>query len=85
MLSEFSNYFDDNEIFRISHPDWLEYQNEFHCPFLNLKAGLSPFKKNWFICFSESPLKTMENAFYFGLKALFVLKIFKFCLEFLVM
>ena len=27
---------------------------------------------------TESPLKMMENAFYFILKALFVLKIFKF-------
>ena len=33
----------------------------------------------------ESPLKMMKNAFYFTLKALFVLKIFKFCLDFLVM
>ena len=43
-----------------------------------LKVGLSPSKKicvNWFI---ESPLKMMKNAFYFILKALFVLKIFKF-------
>ena len=32
-----------------------------------------------------SPLKMMKNAFYFTSKALFVLKIFKFCLDFLVM
>ena len=32
-----------------------------------------------------SPLKMMKNAFYFASKALFVLKIFKFCLDFLVM
>ena len=30
------------------------------------------------ICFTESSLKIMINAFYFILKALFVLKIFKF-------
>ena len=30
-----------------------------------------------FICLIESPLKTMKNTFYFILKALFVLKIFK--------
>ena len=30
----------------------------------------------------ESPLKIMKNAFYFVLKALFDLKIFKFCHEF---
>ena len=35
-------------------------------------------KKNCVICFDESPLKMMKNAFYFILKVLFVLKIFKF-------
>ena len=44
----------------------------------DLKVGLSPSKKNCFICFYESPLKMMKNAFYFTLKALFVLKIQKF-------
>ena len=34
--------------------------------------------KKCVICFIESPLKMMKNAFYFILKALFVLKIFKF-------
>ena len=33
---------------------------------------------------TESPLKVMKNAFYFTLKTLFVLKIFTFCLDFLV-
>ena len=42
------------------------------------KVGLSPSKKNCVICFLENPLKMMENAFYFILKALFILKIFKF-------
>ena len=36
------------------------------------------FQTIFFICFDESPLKGMENAFYFILKALFILKIFKF-------
>ena len=31
----------------------------------------------FFICFNDSPSKMMKNAFYFILKALFVLKIFK--------
>ena len=35
-------------------------------------------KKKCFICFNESPLKMTKNAFYFILKALFVLKTFKF-------
>ena len=39
----------------------------------------SPFqKKICVICFIESPLKMIENAFYFILKALFTPKIFKF-------
>ena len=51
-------------------------------PDLNLrghvKEGLSPSNKFISVCFNESPLKMMKNAFYFILKALFVLKIFKF-------
>ena len=42
------------------------------------KVGLSPSKKICVICFSENLLKMMKNAFYFILKALFVLKMFKF-------
>ena len=40
----------------------------------------SHLPKNSFMSFNESPLKMMENGFYFILKALFVLKIFKFWL-----
>ena len=43
-----------------------------------LKVGLSPSKKIYVICLIESPLKMMKNAFYFNLKTLFILKIFKF-------
>ena len=42
-----------------------------------LKLG-SHRRKKVFICFNDSPSKIMKNAFYFILKALFVLKIFKF-------
>ena len=35
-------------------------------------------KISFYICFNDSPLKTMKNAFYFILKALSVLEIFKF-------
>ena len=42
-----------------------------------IEVGRSPSRKNCVICFIESPLKMMENGFYFILKALFVLKIFK--------
>ena len=46
--------------------------------FIWVKVGLSPSKKNCVICFIESPFEMMKNAFYFTLKALFVLKIIKF-------
>ena len=50
--------------------------------FLKLDPHLPKFI---FICFNDSPSKTMKIDFYFILKALFVPQIFKFCLEFLVM
>ena len=34
-------------------------------------------KRFFIICFTDSPSKLMKNAFYFILKVLFVLKIFK--------
>ena len=43
----------------------------------NLKLDSHLPKKICFIYFSESPLKMMKNLFYFILKALFDLKIFK--------
>ena len=47
--------------------------------FLNIvQVGCQLPKKKCFIFFNESPLKVMKNAFYFKLKALFVLKIFEF-------
>ena len=42
-----------------------------------IKVGLSSSKKNG-CCSIENPLIMMKNAFYFILKSLFVLKIFKF-------
>ena len=42
-----------------------------------LKSDSHLPKKIYFICFNDSPSKVMKNAFYFILKALFVLKIFK--------
>ena len=42
------------------------------------KVGLSSSPQKFFICFNDSPSKTMKNTFYFILKGLFVLKIFKF-------
>ena len=46
-----------------------------HLKTICLKGGLSSLRR----CFSsESPLKVMKRAFYFTLKAVFVLKIFRF-------
>ena len=45
-----------------------------------LKLDSHLLNKIIFVCFNESPLKMMENAFYFIIKALFVLKVFK-CLS----
>ena len=47
-----------------------------------IKGGLLNLRK--FLA-TECPLKIMENTFNLNLKALLVLKIFKFCLQFLVM
>ena len=69
---------------------WWHIINKYSMPFFGLisklftpdniifNSGLSPSKNICFTCLIESPLKMMENAFYFILKALFVLKIFKF-------
>ena len=46
------------------------------------KDPLSGLRQFWA---TESPLKMIKNAFYFTSNALFVLKIFKFCLDFLAM
>ena len=40
--------------------------------------SLLPLKKVVFICFDESPLKMIKNAFYVMLKALYILEIFTF-------
>ena len=42
---------------------------------INLKGALSGLRQ---IFATKSPLKIIKNAFHFTLKALFVLKIFKF-------
>ena len=42
------------------------------------KVGPSPSKKVVFICFKGSPLKVINDAFYFMLKSVFVLEISRF-------
>ena len=52
---------------------------------LLFKVGLLTFKEVGVISVNGRPLKLINNAFYFTLKALFVLKVFTLhCLEFLV-
>ena len=70
--------------FRLFFSKYLEitYSKFFYFLYflIPLKVGLSPSKNNCVICFIESPLKIMKNAFYFILKALFIFKICKFFL-----
>ena len=49
------------------------------------KVRLSPSKIKFLYCFNENSRKKMKNAFYFTLKAFFVLKYLNFYLDFLVM
>ena len=45
---------------------------------LSFEVGLSPSKNICVTCFIKSLLEIMRNAFYFILKALFIIKIFRF-------
>ena len=54
----------------------LIWKTYFMCILLKSDSQLS--KQIFLICFNDSPSKVMKNAFYFILKALSVLKIFKF-------
>ena len=56
-------------------PTWSKEPGQ---KFKYLKVGFTPSEKVCVICFIKGPLKMMKNAFNFILKALFVLKIFKF-------
>ena len=56
----------------------LEVIKVFHTVLYNLKSDSHLAKKNFFVCVNDSSSKMMKNVFYFILKAIFVLKIFKF-------
>ena len=58
--------------------NWLAVQNTHVFNMVRTQSRTLTFQKNCFICFNESLLKVMKNAFYFILKALFAHKIFKF-------
>ena len=45
---------------------------------INIKDELSPSKEILLICFNESHLRMIKNPFYFVLKVIFILKLFKF-------
>ena len=80
-LSKFKTVFNNNRslIVYVNHAllgFHLSQSRRYEC--YRLKVGLSPSKKNYVICFIESPLKMIKNAFCFILKPPFVLKIFKF-------
>ena len=62
----------------ISAPALPEYSRNYNNLIEKLNVELSPSKKICVLCLIESPLKMIKNVFYFILKALFVLKIFKF-------
>ena len=77
----------DDEIFMSDVEKCIlqEYcQNQF-LAFQSFKVGLSPSKKSFLIYFNECLLKMIKNAFYFILKAFFVLKLFTFCPDIQVM
>ena len=76
-LTNKSNLYVHLETNWMSHTKSPRPLDVFSCH-IRVKVGLSPSKKKCFICFSGSTSKMMKNAFYFLLKAFFVLKIFKF-------
>ena len=63
-------------IFFWRHNFWVSWWNIKYLGSLKSDSNLQ--KNICFICFNESPLEMVKNAFYFILKALFVLKVFKF-------
>ena len=54
----------------------VKTRKDYYCNALNSDSHLR--KKFFFVCFNESPLKILENSFYFMSNALFVLQIIKF-------
>ena len=73
-------------VFLVDAVDWdLTYKDLIKLTLSCLKVRLPPSKKHSVIFLIGGTLKMMKNAFYCTLKALFILKIFKFCHDFLVM
>ena len=55
--------------------DWFLFDKDLRHE--RVKLQHPPSRRAGFISFNESPLKMMKNVFYFTLKTLFILKIFK--------
>ena len=75
-MTDLSKVFDS-----IDHSLLLANAYGYEASHTSLKGALSGLRQ---FSAAESPLKMMKNAFYFTSKALFVLKVFQFCLDFLV-
>ena len=71
--SKYSNEIDLQIL--IGSIDFILTSKRFDEPLLNLNTQTLAltFRRKCLICLNESPLKMMENSFYFILKALFIL------------
>ena len=67
-----------SDFYRLLIATSIDYRVQCYLFIKLVKVGLSPSKKVCFICFNESPIKMMKNAFYLILKAFFLHKILKF-------
>ena len=76
-----------NASYILSQKETIQKRNCWHNFYIQNYAlqSDSHLLKIRFICCKESPLKMGKNAFYFILKAFFVLKILKFLFDFFVM
>ena len=66
------------DFYRLLIATSIDYRVQCYLFIKLLKVGLSPSKKVCFICFNESAIKMMKNAFYLILKAFFLHKVLKF-------
>ena len=64
----------------LRYTDWRCFIQALYKIDQKIKVGLSATKIFFYFCFNDSSSKMIKNAFYFILKAYFVLKIFK-CLS----
>ena len=79
-LSHYTQSYQQIFVSQSRHPNHIHPRNcgQDNNTLVTGHIGLSPSKKNCFICSNKSPLKMMKNAFYLILKSFFVLKTFNF-------